>query len=261
VTVYTFTETLTTSALNAIANSVSTQFGVLATPSATIDGQSFIYTKNEENRSFSLSKTKDIVSVSYQRIFVDDETMILKENTQSAALLFFSPLFSLPAGMSLYSIPSGNIPLEGVVIVERPLPTLTSHVFGIVVNNIPLLTKEYTSRWASAILDDKGAVRILNYILAPNITAAGELSIVSIDEAVANLNAGRGAILWVTQATGSQYGATPSFKEAALTDVALVYVYQNNALVPAYQFEGNATTLSGVLQTFSALVLAAPIQQ
>lgn len=260
VSTYRYTEALSPPVLNGLADSLSTQFNIQSTPSAIIEGQSFMYTRNDKYRSFALVKTKDIVSVTYQRILVEDSTMVLKGDSSSAAVSFFSPLASLSGGASFYALLADAGSFEGVVILERPIPPLKNYLFGISIQNVPILTKEYTRRWASLTIDNNGAVRILNYIAAPTIIPLAQTPVIQPAQAVQNLNAGRGAILWITQTTGDPYGVTPSFVRGVLTDFSLVYIHKNGTLVPAYLFNGEGVSPTGAKQAFEALVLAATPQ-
>lgn len=259
--VYRYSETQSPSALNKLADTQSSNFGIHGTPSATVEGQSFMYTRNDEYRSFSLSKTKNVVSVTYQRALVEDATMFLKESSQNAAVSFFTSLLSLPGVASYYSLPGGDRYFEGVVVLERPVPELTDYPFGISIQNVPALTREYTKRWASIIVDDKKAVRVLNYIPFPSVTFLTQTTIIRPEGAIQNINDGRGNLLWITQTTGEQYGVTPSFQKGVLTDFSLVYVYQENSLIPAYLFTGSGLTPAGTQQVFEVLVLAVPSQR
>jgi len=258
---YRYTETPSPTSLNKLADSLSGQFGLQSTPSATIEGQSFMYTRNDQYRSFALSKTKDIVSVTYQRILVKDGTMVLQEDSQNGAASFFAPLLSLSPGVLFYALPGGMRSFEGVVILERPIPPLKNYLFGISIQNIPILTKEYTRRWASLTVDNMGAVRILNFVASPAVSPFSNTSIIPLELAVQNLNEGNGVILWITQESGEQYGVAPSFTRGALTDFSLVYIHRGGILLPAFLFTGEGVSPSGVKQIFETLVLAVPTQK
>lgn len=252
---YTYREDLSPMALNRIADSVTSGFHLESTASATIDGSSFIYTRNDAYKSASLSKTKDIISISYQRILVEDDTMLLPEGGVAA---FFTSLLAPSREMSLSSLPSENSSIEGVVILERPFPNLKSYATGMSVGGVTLLTKEYTQRWASVIVDDKNAIRILNYIAPPKLAPGAPIQVISLDQAIANLNNKRGEILWITQSQGDPYGVVPSFNKGTLTDFILVYVFKEGRLVPAYLFDGKGVSSDGSTQVYGALVLASP---
>lgn len=261
VPIYRYSETQSPSVLNNLADTQSSNFGIQGTPSAIIEGQSFMYTRGDKHRSFSLSKTKGVVNISYQRILVEDATMLLKESSQNAALSFFGSFLSLSEGASYYGLPGGDGYFEGVVVLERPVPKLTAYPFGISIQNVPVLSREYTKSWASVIVDDKKAIRVLNYIPFPSVTFLTQTPIIQPEGAIQNINEGRGNLLWITQTTGEQYGVTPSFQKGVLTDFSLVYIYQGNSLVPAYLFTGAGLAPSGAQQIFEVLVLAVPPQK
>jgi hypothetical protein len=255
--VYGYTESLSGAALLSLGNKISSSFGLISSPSALIDGDYFAYTRNDEYKSFSLSNTKNVVNVTYQRILVEDTSLFVQTDGQSLPS-FFLPLLSLSGDAMIYPIQMDKTVFDGVVLLETPTPDVTNFGFGISLNNHPLLTRENTKRWASALIDNRGAVRILNYIPAPTVTRRQDVPIVPLNEAVANINAARGDILWITQTTGEEYGVTPSFAEGVLNDFSLVYVYQNNRLAPAYLFNGSGKAQTGDTQIFEVLVLAVP---
>jgi hypothetical protein len=254
---YQFTESLSAKDLNALAGNISTRLSFTAKPTAIVEGDYFAYMRNETNKSFSLSKTKNIVSITYQRALVEDSSLVVANSAQSASS-FFSSLLSLPGGETLFSLPSDKTVFSGILILEKPTPQLTNYMFGITIGGAPLLTRENTKRWASLIVDDRGAVRVLNYLIPPAISQSEDVQIIPVDEAIANINYGRGDLLWITQTSGEEYGVTASFTSGNLTDYSLVYVFQGSSLVPAYLFEGNGTAKTGDQQIFEALVLAFP---
>jgi hypothetical protein len=260
VSTYQFVESTSTNALYSLANDASTRFSVTAKPSAIVDGDYFAYTKSETNRSFSLSKTKNVVSITYQRLLIEDPSLVITNNAQSASL-FFSSLLSLPQGETLVPMISNETVFDGVLVLERPTPKLFNYVFGITIEGIHLLTRENTKRWASLIVDERGAIRVLNYIAPPVVSRGPDTQIIPFDQAIANINYGRGDLLWITQASGDEYGVIPSFISGNLTDFSLVYVFQGASLVPAYLFEGNGTAKTGEQQVFEVLVLAYPSTQ
>lgn len=254
---YQYTEDLSSNTLYALGDKVSSRFSVTGSPSAVIDGDYFAYMRNEEYKWFSLSKTKNIVSVSYQRLLTQDATLVV-QNDNLSVLSYFSELLTLPQSMALSSLPAGRAPADGVIFLDPSPPTASNYSYGILINGFPLLTRENTLRWASALVDGRGAIRILNYLVPPSITTSWGVSIISLADAVANINSRRGELLWITQTTGEEYGVVPSFGNGELTSFTLVYVYQNNSLVPAYLFEGSGTAKTGEKQIFEALVLASP---
>jgi hypothetical protein len=261
-TVYQYSYTTAPQALTTFATKISSELGLQSTPSAIIDGQSFAFTRTDKNKSFVLAETNDLVSITYQRNLVEDSSLFFQEDTASAAASFFSSFFPLPTNalFTFLSSNSGDGMYEGIVILERPIPDLKDYVFGLSIQSVPLLTTEYTNRWASTIIDNRGAVRVANFILPPVVTPAGQTRLISIEQAMKNINEGRGSLVWITQTTGDQYGVVPSFKKGTLTDVSLVYIHRQGKLIPAYLFDGSGPSENGTLQVFSLLVLATAMQ-
>ncbi|RPJ05641.1 MAG: hypothetical protein EHM28_11680, partial [Spirochaetaceae bacterium] len=246
---YIFTESITTTDLYSLGNTVSSQFGLTGSPSAFVQDNNFTYTKNNTNRTFSVSKTKNVVSVSYERQLVEDTTLKIQDSVQSVSSLF-SPFLSLPENEALYPLGTDKTVYDGVVLLEVPTPRVNNYAFGITLDSLPLLTRENTKRWASALVDENGFVRVLNYLVPPSVEMGTAVSVISLGEAVANINARRADILWITQTSGEEYGVVPSFVQGDLTDASLVYVYKGSALVPAYLFEGSGKATTGEEQIF-----------
>jgi hypothetical protein len=254
--IYQYTEDLSSNTLYTLGDTVSSQFSVTGSPSAVIDNDYFAYMRNEKYKWFSLSKTKQIVSISYQRLLTQDATLVV-QNDNPSVLSFFSQLFPLSETMSLSSLPTGQIPTDGVIFLDSSPVTTSTYSFGVSIDGRPLLTRENTIRWASIIIDSRGAIRILNYILPPAVTRGQDVQIISVMDAVANINVKRADMLWITNTNGD-YSVAPAFTSGELSEYTLVYVYQNNILVPAYLFEGSGKTQNGDTQVFEVLVLALP---
>jgi len=254
---YVFTEAATATDLYGLGNAVSLQFGLTGSPSAFIQDNNFTYTKINKNRSFSVSQTKNIISVTYQRQLVEDPSLKIQNNAQAVSS-FFSPLLSLSGNEALYPLGTDKTVYDGVVLLEVPTPRVNNYAFGITLDSLPLLTRENTKRWASALVDENGFVRVLNYLVPPSVEMGTAVSIISLDEAVANINARRADMLWITQTSGEEYGVVPSFTQGNLRDFSLVYIYKGSALVPAYLFEGSGKATTGEEQVFEVLVLASP---
>jgi hypothetical protein len=242
--------------LVSVGDAMSVALGLTGTASAFIDGQTVSYTKEEVNRSFSLAGTLGVVSVNYQRSLVEDDTVIIEgEGKNDAPLL--KNLLGLSGKLSLYPVSSETFPSEGVVIRERPAPTTQTTAFGLYIDGAPLLSKTYSKRWVTTVVDNLGAVRLLSFLLPPHPRVVGSTPIISTTDAITNINSNRAALLRASGPEEDLYDQpAASFKNGLLKDYELVYVYKDSSLVPAYIFSGTGTSLGGLRQNIEVLVMA-----
>jgi len=252
---YAVTQDVSINALMSLAESLSTRLGFAASPSAVISGDTFSYLRNEKEKSFVLSKTKNIIAFSYQQLRAP--AGISLSPPELSANAFVHSVFSLPQEISLKNLGAFDDGFDGLVVLERPVPGLFGYTWGFSVGGYGLLTQEYSPDWIQSVVDERGVIRSMSYVIPPTkLALQGTTAVISLTDAVANLNAGRGALVGVTQGEALGYGTTPAFVNAKILNAALYYLVLGSALHPAYFFEGAGTTASGATQQFIAVVMA-----
>lgn len=254
---YTITQTALPSALTSLGGAISDKIGYTATPSSTLIKDSFVFLREEGDNSFSLTKTKNTVAFTHQALRTSLPA-IQNASSEEAARSYLTSLNYIPAFYSLSYFGADTNSLEGVGVLDKPSPILTKHLFGISLNNTPILTTEFSLSWALVVSDDQLRPRMITGVVPfQTATPSDVVHVVSPADAVDNLNKGRGVLLGVSNPTGDYFGELPSFTRATIEDFSLVYAPVDNVLVPAYVFSGVGLTEENKQQSFEALVLAA----
>lgn len=240
------------------ALALASRFFLEGSPSAFWRSGVFAATWDTEPVSLSVSFSKDILSFSLSQRRTTPLSLRLPSPADAPRLV--SNYAALPAGAGFVVQESRSEGFDGVVVLDVPTVPLTGYSLGLAVLGTPVLTSEYSEQWAGVIADSFGVVRVLSVVVPfQSLTPAGEASLVSVADAVANLNEGRGALLWITDETAPPgYGTTPIITSAVVHEITLVYVVVGDSLRPAYLMTGSGEE-STVVQNFQALVFASPI--
>lgn len=243
--------------VEAFSLALAPKFGFEGSPSAFWRSGAFAATWDTEPASLSVSFSKDVLSFSLSQRRVSPSA--LRTVSPDAIIAALSSIITYPAGATLRPLEQRTGGFDGVVVLDSPGP-LTGYSFGLSILDIPVLTSEYLQQWASAVADSGGVVRVLSAIVPfRSLTPAGEVALISLADAIANMNAGRGAVLWITDETAPPgYGTTPTITNAVVHDAELVYVAVGETLRPAYLLAGSGEQ-STVVQSFEALVFASPL--
>lgn len=254
---YNITQVATPAALVSLGETLSTKIGYSSTPSSALIKNSFVFLREEGDSSFSLTKTKNTVAFTHQALRTSLPAL-RGTSSEDAAKSFLLSLKYIPEFYSLLYLGVDMNGVEGVGVLDSPQPRLTKHLFGISLNNVPVLTTEFSQSWALVISDDQLRPRLITGVLPYQTATPSDVTqIVSPADAVANLNSRRGVLLSVSHPSGDHFGEDPSFIQATIDDFLLVYAPVDNSLVPAYIFSGVGITKENQRQRFDALVLAA----
>ncbi len=224
---------------------VARNLGFTASPSAFIRKQNYAASWEEKDTSLSFAKSGATRALSYQLLrsgvsgppVAVDETLIKKflKNIQPESSLL--PL--RPYGMQ------GNR-FDGLLVLDQPPPTLSSYAYSFVLDQYPLLTPELSPVSVSLVIDDRGAVRSLSYVFPPEgITKTGDTALLSLEDVVYGLTAGRGLLLSAQNPGEDWEGVTPNFQKVELSALAVVYVQDNEQLQPAFLLSGTGVSGGG----------------
>lgn len=244
-----------TTTLYALATTLSDHLGFVSSPSAIINRGDFSYVRNENEKTFVLTKTKNIVGTSYQLYRAPADAA--PAAPEQAATSFVRTVFSPPPQLSLSLLDTVTTGFDGLVVLDRPIPNMTGYIWGFSIEGHPILTEEYSEEWSQVVADEHGVIRSASYTLPPvNFSPSGTTPVISVNDAVANLNAGRGAILNATTGETPGYGETPDFTEARITSAFVSYLLSGGLLRPVYVFDGVGVSRAGKNQQFRAVVMA-----
>jgi hypothetical protein len=239
------------------AIALASQFGFTASPSAFWRSGVFAALWDTPASSFTVSFSKDILSLSLSQRQTTARALLAGSPGEAAGLV--SRYLPPPTGVLFGVTDTRTSGFDGVVVLDGP-GNLIGYTLGLAVIGTPVLTGEYAAGWGEVVVDGSGVVRMLSAIVPfRSLTPAGEVPLISLDDAVANLNAGNGALLWITDETAPVgYGTTPTIMRAVVREVALVYVVVGDTLRPAYLLGGSGIQ-STVEQTFRAIVFASSL--
>ena len=202
------------------------------------DGVS-IYWNNPEY-SVSYSQKDSITSVSYTQTIPGSPVSATSADEATRQFLgrFINPG---PAELSLLSqLPhrsnQSNFP--------DPQPRLTRLLYEYRIDTFPVILTNFDPVAAVVTIDERGATRLATFTFPPSaISETGRAELMTLEASLVSLNQGRGLLVSVDDAQGSEYGPGPSFGSVSIQKHSLVYYFEekSNRLRPAYIFEGIGT--------------------
>lgn len=256
ITTYKIGAALADSELNSLANLLSKQLGFTASASAGIIKGNFVFVINEGARSFYLTRNAAGTNLSYQ-VRLAAQNQLQTPTPDVIADNFIHQLNIFPS--SYTTSPLGQQPTVGedILVKDIPPPKIYAYGFGLLLNNIPILTPQYSFSWGLVAVDGRGLVRLAKVAFpfsAPS--PGGNIKIVSLENALRGLSVGKGALVRMTSLNKDYFDVAPAFTNGVVSDFTIVYVAAENRLVPAYRFLGTGVTPEGKTQSFEAVVLA-----
>lgn len=235
-------------ALRQEAEKYSTVLGFSTVPSVATIKSNFIYTREQPPQYFTYTKTLSTTALTYQ----NDEAKPQNKTAES----FIETLNFFHSPFSLVYLGVNNNNMEGVGVADIPSPVLTKHLFGLSLQGVPVYTHEYSPSWAFIITDDSSRVRMATLVAPYSLDATTKsVSLISPKDAVANLGNG-GALLGVSNPSGDYFDPSITLSSGTVTDFSIAYVFQDNALVPAYILRGTGAGPDKQTREFNALILA-----
>lgn len=246
--------------VEASAFSLATSFQFEGTPSAFWSAGNFAGIWDADNRALTVSYTKGALAFDLAQRRVASSSLRLAPPAATQAPALVSSFVPPPAGAAFALLEERREGFDGVVVLDRPGSPLVGYSLGLAVFGVPVLTPEYSLFWAGVVADDQGFVRVLSALFPFGaVTSAGEVALLTLDDAIANLNAGNGAVLGIADdAAPPGYGAAPVVDAATITAIELVYVIQGTMLRPAYFMTGSGVK-DGRTQQIEALIFASPL--
>jgi len=163
---------------------------------------------------------------------------------------FLLSLVPISPGITVYAAGSSSGPFDGLLVLDTPSPSsYKNYLFSYAVDQKPILTSALSLTPVSVIADSGGIIRSASIVPPPTaVQAAVSLALLSPEQILASLAAGRGTLLDVHNPQTPEQGELPAFSAFTITDVKIVYAPQNNMLLPAFYLSGTGTAPAGKAQ-------------
>lgn len=241
------------------ANKAVPALGLSASASTIIRGNSYTKTWSRGNdASLKITQTGDSISVSFTQSKTNQTPGSITPDVavQQFLLLLIPPT----TGFSIRASGTSPGPFDGLLVLDTPPPvSFQNYFYTYILSSYPVLTAGLSLTPISVIADSGGIIRFA-YIVPPpaSYSIAQTVSLLSPDQVLVSLTAGRGTLLDTYNPQNPEQGAVPNFSKFVIETAQIVYAPKNNTLLPALYMTGTGSSSSGTSQKATIFLWLTP---
>jgi len=246
--IYTFAPA-SLSSVEQMAGKAATSLGLGATPSTLIRGGSYTKTWSRPNEAvLTVTQTNGGISVTFRQAKTTQAPGALAPDVAVQQLLL--ALIPPTANLSVRAAGMVDGPFDGLLVLDTPAPpSYKNYFYSYTLDGLPVLTSDFSITPVSVIADSGGVIRFANIVPPPSSFQVGAATpLLTRDQVLASLTAGRGALLDTHDPQSPEQGAVPGFSKFVIEESRIVYAPQNNMLLPALYMTGTGTAKGGGVQ-------------
>ena len=230
-----------------------------ATPSTLIRGDSYTKTWSRPNEAaLTVTQTNGALSITFRQV---KSTKPPNPITPEVAVQQFLAAVVPPTqNLTIKAAGTTSGPFDGLLVLDTPPPaSFKNYFYSYIVESYPLLTADLSITPVSVIADGGGIIRSANVVPPPASFQAGTATpLLTLDEILASLTAGRGTLLDTHNPQTPDQGAVPDFSSFVIDRATVVYAPQNNLLLPALYMTGTGKTAGGAVQNATLFLWLIP---
>ena len=176
------------------------------------------------------------------------------------AITFVSSLFTVPSPIVVSQKQLIDGPFDGLLYSDQFAAGSATGVFlSYSILGIPIASTISQDVTGSVIVDNLGIVRSATLFSPPKtITENGSVPILSKEDVLKNLEAGRGSVVSVGQSDAAHLEEQLSFSSFTITDTHIVYTASGSSYMPAFLLSGSGMGTNGSLQKATFFLWATP---
>lgn len=245
---YTF-ESMPLASIEALAAKAAATLGLSATPSALTRGDSYTKTWSRTNEAaLTVTQTLGRVTMTFRQAKTSQSPGSLAPDV--AVQQFLLALVPPTASLSVRAAGTESGPFNGLLVFDTPPPaSYQNYFYSYTVSSYPVLSPDLSLVPMSVIADSGGIIRFANIVPPPlSVQAGRSVPLLTPDQVLASLAAGRGSLLDTHNPQTPDQGAVPNFSKLVIEEAKIVYAPEGNQLLPALYMTGTGTSTGGAVQ-------------
>lgn len=259
--VYAYTD-FTREELESAVASVLSDFAIPASSTSLLRSGVFRRTWSRDGATVTLQDENGQATITFRQSVALQKPAATQSHSEIARSFIAklappSPPLSLsPAGVS-------DDVAEGILITDNlGVQFVEGFLYSYTINALPVVPYPYTSQTSFAAVDNLGIVRAATVHPGPKtVLLSGRAPILSPQDIVANLTAGRGSLVSIAAQEDPKTVGAITFRAFSIDAVSLVYARHQGVLAPGFLIHGKGTAPGAADQEATFFLWASPATQ